>query len=197
MERRDTDEFMLLACDGVFDVMKNEDVIEYVSYRLGLTDDLEKVCCDLIDKCLNKNSRDNMSAIFVTFPAAPKVTEEAIQKDKEMQEQVDKKLSEMLQKLKEEAKEPLDLDEHTVLKDLEDILPPNYDFTNKKPGFIEQLERLRKEKFGDIDNSFEDQIQGGITGPDSPNLKMFEAVGIPDSKTDDDTSGQENMDQLQ
>ena len=41
------------------------------------------------------------------------------------------------------------------------------------------------------------QIQGGITGPDSPNLKMFEAVGIPDSKTDDDTSGQENMDQLQ
>ena len=54
MERRDTDEFMLLACDGVFDVMKNEDVIEYVSYRLGLTDDLEKVCCDLIDKCLNK-----------------------------------------------------------------------------------------------------------------------------------------------
>ena len=81
-------------------------IVRRVSYRLGLTDDLEKVCCDLIDKCLNKNSRDNMSAILVTFPAAPKVTEEAIQKDKEMKEKVNKKFSEMLQKLREEAKEP-------------------------------------------------------------------------------------------
>lgn len=48
------DEFLLLACDGIFDVMSNEEVIAYVSYHLELTDDLSKICSDLIDTCLNK-----------------------------------------------------------------------------------------------------------------------------------------------
>ena len=49
-----SDEFLLLACDGIFDVMSNEDVVGYVSHRLELTDDLAQVCSDLIDTCLNK-----------------------------------------------------------------------------------------------------------------------------------------------
>ena len=48
------DEFLLLACDGVFDVMSNEEVISYVKHHLELTDDLSRVCSDLIDTCLNK-----------------------------------------------------------------------------------------------------------------------------------------------
>ena len=47
------------------------------------------------------------------------------------------------------------------------------------------MECLQK-TFRNIDNS-DDQIQSGITGPDSPNMKMFEAIAIPDSN---DTSGQ-------
>ena len=49
-----SDEFLLLACDGIFDVMSNEEVVEYVSHHLKLTDDLSKICSDLIDTCLNK-----------------------------------------------------------------------------------------------------------------------------------------------
>ena len=48
------DEFLLLACDGIFDVMSNEEVIAYVKHHLLLTDDLAQVCSDLIDTCLNK-----------------------------------------------------------------------------------------------------------------------------------------------
>lgn len=49
-----SDEFLLLACDGIFDVMSNEEVVTYVSHHLKLTDDLTKICSDLIDTCLNK-----------------------------------------------------------------------------------------------------------------------------------------------
>lgn len=49
-----SDEFVLLACDGIFDVMSNDEVVSYVSHRLKLTDDLTTICSDLIDTCLNK-----------------------------------------------------------------------------------------------------------------------------------------------
>ena len=49
-----TDEFIFLACDGIFDVMSNEEVIAYIRRHLQLTDDLAKICSDLIDTCLNK-----------------------------------------------------------------------------------------------------------------------------------------------
>ena len=48
------DEFLLLACDGVFDVMSNDEVTAYIRHHLKLTDDLSKICSDLIDTCLNK-----------------------------------------------------------------------------------------------------------------------------------------------
>lgn len=48
------DEFLLLACDGIFDVMSNEEVVTYVTHHLKLEDDLSKICSDLIDTCLNK-----------------------------------------------------------------------------------------------------------------------------------------------
>ena len=48
------DQFLLLACDGIYDVMSNEQVIEFVLHHLKLTDDLSKICSALIDTCLNK-----------------------------------------------------------------------------------------------------------------------------------------------
>lgn len=47
------DEFILLASDGIFDVMSNEEVVTYIHHHLKLTDDLSQICCDIIDHCLN------------------------------------------------------------------------------------------------------------------------------------------------
>ena len=49
-----TDQFLLLACDGIFDVMTNEAVVKYILHRLKLTDDLVEISSSLIDTCLNK-----------------------------------------------------------------------------------------------------------------------------------------------
>lgn len=50
------DEFLFLACDGIFDVMSNEEVVLYISRQLTLTNDLDNICSNLLDLCLNKVS---------------------------------------------------------------------------------------------------------------------------------------------
>lgn len=48
------DEFLVLACDGIWDVMTNEDLCQYIHSRLLLTDDLQEVTSQVIDTCLYK-----------------------------------------------------------------------------------------------------------------------------------------------
>jgi protein phosphatase 1B len=54
-EREDArDEFLVLACDGVWDVMTNEEICSFVASRMALTDDLEVIANQVIDTCLFK-----------------------------------------------------------------------------------------------------------------------------------------------
>ncbi|XP_075148984.1 protein phosphatase alphabet [Haematobia irritans] len=88
--RQDTDEFLVLACDGIWDVMSNEDVCSFIHSRLKITNDLVEVANEVVDTCLNKGSRDNMSIIIIAFPGAPKPTEEAVAEDRRLDEQIEK-----------------------------------------------------------------------------------------------------------
>jgi len=75
------DEFVFLACDGVWDVITNDEIVSFISSRMRVTNDLEAIGNEVIDMCLHKGSRDNMSIIIIAFPAAPKVEQEAKNKD--------------------------------------------------------------------------------------------------------------------
>lgn len=55
-ERDPEDEFLVLACDGVWDVMTNEDVCSFIQSRLKITSDLVEVTNQVIDTCLHKVS---------------------------------------------------------------------------------------------------------------------------------------------
>lgn len=110
-----SDEFLLLCCDGIWDVMSNEDAVEFVSSHLKVSSEqfhshfsmqlvvtphvkdvfsfnfpflffgslchsqagvpAPIICERLLDHCLNKNSKDNMSACLVVLPGAPKAIE--------------------------------------------------------------------------------------------------------------------------
>ena len=48
------DEFVVLACDGVWDVMSNEEVADFIRARMLLSEDLALVCSELIDTCIAK-----------------------------------------------------------------------------------------------------------------------------------------------
>ncbi|OPJ72363.1 protein phosphatase 1B isoform A [Patagioenas fasciata monilis] len=101
--RADEDEFIILACDGIWDVMSNEELCEFVKSRLEVSDDLEKVCNWVVDTCLHKGSRDNMSIVLVCFSNAPKVSDEAVKKDAELDKYLESRVEEIMEKSGEEG----------------------------------------------------------------------------------------------
>ena len=54
IERDSKDEFVVLACDGIWDVMSNEDIRDFVRDRLKTTDKLDEISNNVLDTCLNK-----------------------------------------------------------------------------------------------------------------------------------------------
>lgn len=49
-----TDQFLILACDGVWDVFENDCLSEYVLQRLTCTNSLADVCSEILDTSLHK-----------------------------------------------------------------------------------------------------------------------------------------------
>ena len=69
-------DWVLLACDGIFDVMENEEVRTFVEEHPSKLDgphglDAGQVCIDLLKLCLDKGSKDNCTACFIHFGKAP------------------------------------------------------------------------------------------------------------------------------
>jgi len=63
------DEFVVLACDGIWDVMSNQDCCATIQKILDEGEnDLELVCEEMLDHCLEKGSRDNMTMLIVALP---------------------------------------------------------------------------------------------------------------------------------
>jgi len=90
------DEFLVLACDGVWDVMSNEDLCDFVRSRLALTNDLENIANQVVDTCLYKGSRDNMSIVLVTFPGVLQPSVEAIQQEAELEALLERRITEKI-----------------------------------------------------------------------------------------------------
>ncbi|RKP12587.1 phosphatase 2C-like domain-containing protein [Piptocephalis cylindrospora] len=67
------DEFVVLACDGIWDCMSNQDVVDFVRRGLAADLTLEKVCERMMDQCLAKDTElagvgcDNMTVVIVAL----------------------------------------------------------------------------------------------------------------------------------
>ena len=72
------DEFFVVACDGVWDVLSNQEAVDFVRTRIqadrsqGREPRLSKICEDIFDRCVADNPRetrgiggDNMTCIVV------------------------------------------------------------------------------------------------------------------------------------
>ncbi|XP_036419527.1 protein phosphatase, Mg2+/Mn2+ dependent, 1Na (putative) isoform X2 [Colossoma macropomum] len=92
LERSPQDEFLVVACDGVWDAISNEELCAFVRNRLQVCDDLREVCTQVIDLCLYKGSLDNMSIIIICFTGAPQVSPEALQQEAELEHLLDLKV---------------------------------------------------------------------------------------------------------
>lgn len=57
--------YIILACDGIWNVMSNENVAEFVSERIFQKMKLTEITSKLLDHCLERKSRDNMSVFII------------------------------------------------------------------------------------------------------------------------------------
>lgn len=69
----DHDEFVVLACDGIWDCLTNQQVVDFVRCKLCEHKSLGPICEELMDYCLAEKGNmsgigcDNMTVIIVAF----------------------------------------------------------------------------------------------------------------------------------
>jgi len=65
------DEFIVLACDGIWDCLSNQEVVSFVRERIAANRPLGLICEDLMERCLAPSSHavgvgcDNMTVVIV------------------------------------------------------------------------------------------------------------------------------------
>ena len=70
VRNNESDRILIVACDGVWDVMKNSYCLELVDTLMTEGEsDMGLVAEEVLDICLKKGSRDNMTIIVVKFSA--------------------------------------------------------------------------------------------------------------------------------
>ncbi|GAM84255.1 hypothetical protein ANO11243_022490 [Dothideomycetidae sp. 11243] len=69
----DDDEFMVIACDGIWDCQSSQAVVEFVRRGIAAKQELHAICENMMDNCLASNSEtggvgcDNMTMIVVAL----------------------------------------------------------------------------------------------------------------------------------
>jgi len=73
----ETDRFLILACDGLWDVTSNDEMAEWTTGLLqqqhGNDTDLGRVCEQLLDLCYGRDSQDNMTIVLVVLEGGNKL----------------------------------------------------------------------------------------------------------------------------
>ncbi|KAJ6663891.1 hypothetical protein lerEdw1_009972 [Lerista edwardsae] len=140
-----TDEFLVLACDGAWDAFDNAGLCAFVRARLSLTGDPQDACECVLDAALYKGSRDNMTCIVVCFPAAPEVSQEALQKERELDAHLENRVAEIYEELLQQDRGPSLVGVFQCLAvEANPNLPPGGGLASKRAVVMEAYERVRQ-----------------------------------------------------
>nr|XP_036675275.1 protein phosphatase 1B [Drosophila suzukii] len=97
-ERSEQDEFIVIACDGIWDVMSSTEVCEFIGSRLLVTYDLPMIVNSVMDICLHKGSRDNMTLLLLLLPGAPTIDMDAVKAERNLDQRIAQITREVIEK---------------------------------------------------------------------------------------------------
>lgn len=71
MRLTEEDEFLIMGCDGIWDVFLSQNAVDFARRRLQEHNDPQVCCKDLIDEALKRKSSDNLAVLVVCFHSKP------------------------------------------------------------------------------------------------------------------------------
>ncbi|CAL5039693.1 unnamed protein product [Urochloa decumbens] len=82
VELCDDDDFLVLACDGIWDCMSNQQLVDFIREHINTEESLSAVCERVLDRCLAPSTMggegcDNMTMILVQFKKPVTQTKDA------------------------------------------------------------------------------------------------------------------------
>lgn len=65
------DEFLIIGCDGIWDVFRSQNAVDFARRRLQEHNNPVTCCKDLVDEALKRRSGDNLAVVVVCFQSQP------------------------------------------------------------------------------------------------------------------------------
>ncbi|CAG5089202.1 Oidioi.mRNA.OKI2018_I69.PAR.g12124.t1.cds [Oikopleura dioica] len=80
-ERSSEDEYIVMACDGVYDVVSNDELVVLVRSKFAEKESIVETVEEIVDVCLNRGSIDNMTIILIAFETVFNKDIDAVEND--------------------------------------------------------------------------------------------------------------------
>ncbi|XP_043699342.1 probable protein phosphatase 2C 57 isoform X1 [Telopea speciosissima] len=71
MNLTEEDEFLIMGCDGIWDVFRSQNAVDFARRKLQDHNDPVMCCRELIDEALKRKSGDNLAVVVVCFHSKP------------------------------------------------------------------------------------------------------------------------------
>ncbi|OVA06528.1 Protein phosphatase 2C (PP2C)-like domain [Macleaya cordata] len=65
------DEFLIIGCDGIWDVFRSQNAVDFARRKLQEHNDPVMCCKELVDEALKRKSGDNLAVVVVCFDSKP------------------------------------------------------------------------------------------------------------------------------
>ncbi|KMT03608.1 hypothetical protein BVRB_8g192810 [Beta vulgaris subsp. vulgaris] len=65
------DEFLIIGCDGIWDVFSNHNAVDFVRRRLQRHNDVKLCCKEVVEEAIKRGAMDNLTVVIVSFHLDP------------------------------------------------------------------------------------------------------------------------------
>ncbi|XP_021741866.1 probable protein phosphatase 2C 27 [Chenopodium quinoa] len=65
------DEFLIIGCDGIWEVFSNQNAVDFVRKRLQRHNDMKLCCKEVVEEAIKRGAMDNLTVVIVSFHLDP------------------------------------------------------------------------------------------------------------------------------